>query len=115
MALPAYINWTVHPEIFPEVDWLPIRWYGLLFATAFLSGYWMLDRIFKKEGVKNEWLESGLDSNLVSADGCEGTALKIIIDDVVAAGSELVETTCRAWVDGRVSGKNGSLDYCRRA
>ena len=52
-----YIVWSVKPEIFtlPEDLWLiggfSVRWYGLLFATAFIFGYIIMQRIFKKEGV----------------------------------------------------------------
>ena len=52
-----YIVWSVKPEIFtlPEDLWLigglSVRWYGLLFAFAFIFGYIIMQRIFKKEGV----------------------------------------------------------------
>jgi len=42
-----YIQWNVNPEIFP--GFLPVRWYGLLFAGAFLAGYLVLIRIFQNE------------------------------------------------------------------
>lgn len=50
------INWNVSPEIFP--DFLPVRWYGLLFMSGFVFGYYLLERIFKKEGKPMEWLDS---------------------------------------------------------
>lgn len=50
------INWNVSPEIFP--DFLPVRWYGLLFMSGFVFGYYILERIFKKEGKPMEWLDS---------------------------------------------------------
>jgi len=34
----AFIKWNVNPEIF-EIGPLSIRWYGLLFALAFVAGY----------------------------------------------------------------------------
>lgn len=43
-----YIEWNVSPELFPG-SWLPVRWYGLLFASAFFFGYLILMRIFKHE------------------------------------------------------------------
>lgn len=52
-----YIVWTVKPEIFtlPDDLWLiggfSVRWYGLLFACAFIFGYIIMQRIFKKEGI----------------------------------------------------------------
>lgn len=42
-----YIQWNVNPEILPGI--LPVRWYGLLFAGAFVAGYLVLIRIFKHE------------------------------------------------------------------
>lgn len=45
----TYIDWHTSPEIF-EVFGFPIRWYGLMFAMAFLAGYQVLSYIFKKEG-----------------------------------------------------------------
>lgn len=50
------IHWNVSPEIFP--DFLPVRWYGLLFMSGFVFGYYILERIFKKEGKPVEWLDS---------------------------------------------------------
>lgn len=45
----AYIDWHASPTIF-EVFGFPLRWYGLMFAGAFLAGYQILSYIFKKEG-----------------------------------------------------------------
>jgi prolipoprotein diacylglyceryl transferase len=45
----AFIEWSVSPEIF-HLGPLSIRWYGLLFAMAFVVGYILMTRIFKKEG-----------------------------------------------------------------
>ncbi len=52
----AYIDWYTSSEIFSLPQWLPliggfpIRWYGLMFAMAFLLGYQVLSYFFKKEG-----------------------------------------------------------------
>jgi len=52
-----YIVWNVNPDIFsipesiPIVGGLTVRWYGLLFATGFVLGYIILQKIFKKEGI----------------------------------------------------------------
>jgi len=43
-----FVQWNVSPEIFPGT-WLPVRWYGLLFAAAFVFGYLVLTRVFKHE------------------------------------------------------------------
>ncbi len=45
----AYIDWHASPIIF-EIFGFPLRWYGLMFASAFLAGYQILSYIFKKEG-----------------------------------------------------------------
>lgn len=52
-----YIVWNVRPEIFtlPEDIWMiggfSVRWYGLLFACAFIFGYIIMQRIFNKENI----------------------------------------------------------------
>lgn len=51
-----YINWNVNPELFPNTK-IPIRWYGLFFVAAFYLGYLLMQKIFKKEGVKIEVLD----------------------------------------------------------
>jgi hypothetical protein len=30
-----FIEWNVSPELFPGISWMPVRWYGVLFAGAF--------------------------------------------------------------------------------
>lgn len=52
------ITWNVDPE-FIEIPGLgrSIRWYGILFAVAFLAGYYVLDKIFKKENIEKDWLD----------------------------------------------------------
>ena len=45
----AYIDWHTSPVIF-EIFGFPLRWYGLMFAGAFLAGYQVLSYMFKKEG-----------------------------------------------------------------
>jgi prolipoprotein diacylglyceryl transferase len=52
-----YIHWKVNPEIFTIGDWGP-RWYGLLFALGFVFGYYIMLKFFKKEGVKQDVLDS---------------------------------------------------------
>jgi len=42
------INWNVSPEIF-SIGPITIRWYGLLFASAFLVGFQIMTKIFKNE------------------------------------------------------------------
>lgn len=50
------IPWDVNPEIF-RIGSFAVRWYGLLFATAFLVGYFILLRIFKNENLTDALLD----------------------------------------------------------
>ncbi len=45
-----YIHWHPNPEIF-NIGGFGIRWYGLLFACAFLFGYLILQKIFQREKI----------------------------------------------------------------
>jgi phosphatidylglycerol---prolipoprotein diacylglyceryl transferase len=44
------IPWDVNPEIF-RIGAFAVRWYGLLFASAFLISYVVMNRIFKNENL----------------------------------------------------------------
>ena len=44
----AYITWNVSPEMF-SIGPLSVRWYGLLFASAFIFGYKVMQWVYKKE------------------------------------------------------------------
>ena len=50
------ITWNVDPEIF-SIGQLSIRWYGLLFASAFLSGYLVFSRFLTTERLTSEMLD----------------------------------------------------------
>jgi phosphatidylglycerol:prolipoprotein diacylglycerol transferase len=50
------IPWDVNPEIF-RIGNFAIRWYGLLFASAFLFGYIIMNRIFKNENLSDTVLD----------------------------------------------------------
>ena len=50
------ITWNVDPEIF-SIGPLSIRWYGLLFATAFLSGYLVFTRYLATKRLNSEMLD----------------------------------------------------------
>ena len=52
-----FIHWNVSPEIF-HVGSLSIRWYGLLFASGFLIGYYIGERMLKSENVPQKWIDS---------------------------------------------------------
>lgn len=50
------IPWDVNPEIF-RIGSFAVRWYGLLFASSFLIGYFILLRIFKNENLSDALLD----------------------------------------------------------
>jgi len=52
----SYITWDVSPEIF-SLGPLTMRWYGLLFASGFLIGYYIVRQMFLQEKAPEEWLE----------------------------------------------------------
>jgi len=54
--VPALIDWNVNPEIF-RIGNFAVRWYGLLFASAFFFGYLIMGRFFKREGIPIEVLD----------------------------------------------------------
>ena len=51
----SYITWTASPLIFSG---LGVRWYGLMFAIGFLVGYYIVDKMFKREGLPEQWVSS---------------------------------------------------------
>lgn len=53
------ITWTVDPVAF-ELPFLDrgVRWYGILFATAFLISYYFMDRMLKAEGMPSKWMDN---------------------------------------------------------
>ena len=48
--LSLFINWDISPEIF-NLGGISIRYYGLLFAVAFILGYKVEEKMFKSEGL----------------------------------------------------------------
>ena len=57
LNLLGFINWNVNPEIF-GLGPLSIRWYGLLFASGFLIGYYICEKMLKSENVDPKWIDS---------------------------------------------------------
>lgn len=55
------IHWNADPEVF-SFGFLTIRWYGIVFAAAFLSGYHIIQWIYTREGIP----VSGLDRLFVA-------------------------------------------------
>ncbi|MDR1673235.1 MAG: prolipoprotein diacylglyceryl transferase [Bacteroidales bacterium] len=56
MLQPAYITWDIGPEIF-RAGVFSLRWYGLMFACAFVCGYYIMRMIFAREGVSQKKLD----------------------------------------------------------
>jgi prolipoprotein diacylglyceryl transferase len=52
----SFITWTADPAIF-VIGPREIRWYGLMFALGFLIGYKIVEKMFKKESIPEEWLD----------------------------------------------------------
>jgi prolipoprotein diacylglyceryl transferase len=50
------IPWNVEPEIF-RIGNFAVRWYGLLFASGFVFGYYIMKKIFKNEGLGDATLD----------------------------------------------------------
>ncbi|MDE5762977.1 MAG: prolipoprotein diacylglyceryl transferase, partial [Bacteroidales bacterium] len=44
-----FITWTCDPVAF-SLFGLEIRWYGVMFALAFICGWFLLSKMLKKEG-----------------------------------------------------------------
>lgn len=58
MNLINYIIWSPNPEIFPNIDWIEVRWYGLLFAAGFIVSQQVMYHIFKTEGKPQQDVDS---------------------------------------------------------
>lgn len=48
MLILSYITWNVTPELF-NIGPFSVRWYGLLFAMAFIVGFQIMQWMYKKE------------------------------------------------------------------
>lgn len=53
----GFIHWNINPEIF-QLGPFSVRWYGLLFASGFLIGYYIGEKMLKSEGVPQKWIDS---------------------------------------------------------
>lgn len=51
------IHWNLDPDIF-HLGPFTVRYYGLLFAAAFFFGYYFMKKIFEREGLSQEKLDS---------------------------------------------------------
>lgn len=53
----SFIHWDADPEIF-RIGYFSIRWYGLLFASGFLLGYYIGEKMLRSENVPVKWIDS---------------------------------------------------------
>ncbi len=53
-----FITWDVNPELIRFSETFAIRWYGVLFASGFLAGYFIIASFFKKENVPMKLLDT---------------------------------------------------------
>lgn len=54
--IPLVIHWDIDPVMF-HLGAFSVRYYGLLFALAFIFGYKVEGRMFKSEGLPSAWLD----------------------------------------------------------
>ncbi|MRX69202.1 Prolipoprotein diacylglyceryl transferase [Flavobacterium resistens] len=54
----AILNWDVDPVIVMITDSFPLKYYGALFASGLLLGYYIVRNIYKKENISIENLDS---------------------------------------------------------
>ena len=59
-----FVHWNMNPEIF-RIGSFAVRWYGLLFVSGFILGYWMFARFFKREKVNETLLDPLLYTLLI--------------------------------------------------
>ncbi|HVN58305.1 MAG TPA: prolipoprotein diacylglyceryl transferase [Bacteroidales bacterium] len=50
------IPWNPNPEVL-RIGHFAIRWYGLLFASSFLIGYFLMRKMFRNEGLTDDLLD----------------------------------------------------------
>lgn len=63
-----FIVWDINPYIFHLPDFLggrPIAWYGLLWATAFIVGYLIMKKVYKKENLSDDKLDKLVSNMLI--------------------------------------------------
>ena len=51
-----FVNWDVRPELF-RLGSFAVRWYGLLFISGFILGYWLFLKFVKREGLDKDMLD----------------------------------------------------------
>jgi phosphatidylglycerol:prolipoprotein diacylglycerol transferase len=68
----TFPDW-IKPEIIPQLSWLPLRWYGLMYVLAFITTYWLFTVQVKRSGLQvpretiSNFFFSGLAGLLIGA------------------------------------------------
>ena len=55
--IPNYIKWNFDP-VFIDLGFIEIRWYAMMFICAFIAGYFVMKKLFKRDGISMAVLES---------------------------------------------------------
>jgi prolipoprotein diacylglyceryl transferase len=59
-----FVHWNMNPEIF-RIGGFAVRWYGVLFVSGFILGYWMFTKFCQKERVDTKMLDPLLFTLLI--------------------------------------------------
>ncbi len=59
-----FVHWNVNPELF-RIGALSVRWYGLLFVSGFILGYWIFMKFFERERIDKNLLDPLLYTLLI--------------------------------------------------
>ena len=59
-----FVHWNMDPEIF-RIGGFAVRWYGLLFVSGFILGYWMFTKFFERENLNKDILDPLLFTLLI--------------------------------------------------
>lgn len=59
-----FVYWNMNPEIF-RIGGFAVRWYGVLFVSGFILGYWMFTKFCQKERVDTKMLDPLLFTLLI--------------------------------------------------
>ena len=52
----GFITWTANPVLF-QLGFFAVRWYSLMFLIGFTIGYYIIYKMFKHEGARQEWID----------------------------------------------------------
>ena len=62
--IPLVVHWNMNPEIF-RIGGFAVRWYGLLFVSGFILGYWIFSKFFEREKLNKDILDPLLYTLLI--------------------------------------------------